>query len=237
MSDTNALRDLIDYGFDSRRALEEVIRSSSYRTTAQAIAALTKFSHPSTVAQTNNCNIFRTIRWTSGEVDNEGKVIKRGHYSDHGDNNRVMLDDNHSPTNAFVWANGSALKACKDVQFNHVWFGAKDVRLYTSLANLCVTPAFLAKLTDTDKEICPLLRYRAYELYDGFKPCNQTVPPKPKGYDDLSWASTLPEMHNVEASMRSAIQATRNNRTVRSIQAIGWYFSEFSPEPEIKTNN
>ena len=229
------LSDLGKYHFDGRSVLQDILQTSVYETIPQAVASLTKFSHPATVAQTNNCNIFRVIRWSNtGEVDDNGNAIKRGGYVAYGENGRVMLDDNESPTSAFVWASGSVLKGYKDVQFNHIWAGAKDVTLYTSLANICVAPAFLAKLTDTDKEVCASLQYRAYELYCGFRPRDKPVPAKPKGYNDLAWAPPLPEVDDLEACLRRAVQTKPKNRAVCSIQELGWYFSDFKPEPTVK---
>ena len=214
------------YQFSGSHVLRDILRTSAFGRPAQAVAALTKFGHPKTVSQTRNCNIFRTIRRS-----NSGNV---GKYVDSVESGRVMLDDNRSPTDAFVWTNGSVLKGFRDVQFNHVWASSKDITLYTSLANICVTPAFLAKLTDTDKEICSLLQYRAYELFNGFKPCNEPVPAKPNGYDDLAWAVPLPEVNDLEACLRRAIRTKPKDRTVCSIQELGWYFSDFKPEPTVK---
>lgn len=229
------LPDLGEYRFDGRNVLRDILQTSVYGTISQAVASLTKFSHPATVAQTDNCNVFQVIRWSNtGDLDNNGKAIKRGGYVAYGENGRVMLDDNESPTSAFVWANGSTLKGYKDVQSNHVWGSAKDVALYTSLANICVTPAFLAKLTDTDKEVRALLQYRTYELYCGFKPHDKPIPAKPKGYDDLAWASPLPEVSDLETCLRRAVRTKPKNRVVCSIQELGWYFSDFKPEPIAK---
>lgn len=227
--------DLQHYEFNGSYVLKDVLRTSSFGTIAQAIAALTKFSHSATVSQTDNCNIFRVIRLSSKDIDDSGKPIKRGGYVAYDKSGRVMLDDNTSPTNAFVWANGLVVKRYKDVQFNHIWASSKDVALYTNLANICVTPAFLAKLTDTDKEICSLLQYRAYELFNGFKPSNKLVPAKPQGYDDLVWAVPLPEVNDLEAALRQAIRTKSKDRTVCSIQELGWYFSGFMPEPTVKS--
>ncbi len=57
MDDVETLKDLADYAFDGERVLEEIIKSSFYKTPSQALASLTKFSHPQTVAQTNNENL------------------------------------------------------------------------------------------------------------------------------------------------------------------------------------
>ncbi len=137
------LPDLESYRFNGKSALQDILQSSVFGTTAQAVASLTKFSHPDTVSQTNNQNIFRVIRWFNKDVDDQGKSLKRGDLMPYHANGCVMLDDNESPTSAFVWANGSVLKSSKDVQFNHIYADARNVNLYTCLANICVTPAFL----------------------------------------------------------------------------------------------
>jgi hypothetical protein len=79
-----------------------------------------------------------------------------------GCDERVMRDDNRSTAVAFEWAHG--IRERPDVQANYVWSRSLDVTAYTSLANLCLTPSFLAKLTDTDESIRTLLRYRAFDL-------------------------------------------------------------------------
>lgn len=134
--------DLECYEFNGVRVLEDILRTSVFETPAQAVAALTKFSHPRTVFQTRNSNIFRTIRRS-----NSGDV---GKYVDSVENGRLMLDDNRSPTNAVVWSHSSTLKRYKDVQFNHVWADAKNVALYTSLANICITPSLRNSQTLTN---------------------------------------------------------------------------------------
>jgi hypothetical protein len=57
-----------------------------------------------------------------------------------------MLDDNASPTDAFLWSAGIAKGP--DVQFNNLWSLSRDPDSYTALWNICATPAFLAKTTD-----------------------------------------------------------------------------------------
>ncbi len=137
---------LLDFSLDGFTAFEALIASSRYKTLSQAIASLTLFSHPETVRQTGCKSIFRTIRGprTPGEyTDWNGK--------------RVMLDDNKSASDAFKWAHGITAKP-KDLQFNHIYTCSKDVDAYTSLANICVTPAFIAKLTDSGSPTtCALL--------------------------------------------------------------------------------
>src|SRR5687767_10213482 len=133
-----------------------VIEQSEYRSLPQAVASLTAFAHPDTVAQTNRQNVFRVVRLRQQR--------DRGTFAEiAGCDGRVMLDDNRAPAVAFEWAHG--IRERPDVQANHIWSRSQDVAAYTSLANLCLTPAFLSKLTDTDGMISALLRYRAYDLF------------------------------------------------------------------------
>ncbi len=96
------------------------------------------------------------------------------------------------------------------------------------LANLCLTPAFVAKLTDTDVPIRALLRYRAYELF-GYWP---TAEPreKPVGYDDLAWSDPLPVVADVEQALRVAMRTKKKDRVVVSARELGWMFSGFRPD-------
>ena len=66
------------------------------------------------------------------------------------------MDDNTSPTLAFKWA--AQQGRGPDIQFNHIYTGTNDPDLYTALWNICVTPAFLAKLTDVS--VMPMLSRR-----------------------------------------------------------------------------
>lgn len=215
------MRNLKDFGFDGKAALRFVLEASEYQSIPQAIASLTLFSHPITVEQSRYLNLFRVIRC---RLMNE-----RGKYDRLADGSRAMLDDNTAPTEAFIWANGISRSAYQDVQFNHLWPDSKDVSLYTNLANICVSPSFLAKLTDTDGYICELLRFRAYEFYNGFAPGGR-VPVKPKGYESLIWAEPLPPVYDLEHKLRTEMSRKRSNRTVRSAKEIGWLFSSFEPD-------
>lgn len=140
-----------------------------------------------------------------------------------------MMDDNTAPTEAFLFAHGISRSAYRDVQFNHVWQSAADAANYTSLANLCVTPSFLAKLTDTDPEIAGLLRYRAFSLY-GYTPSDASPLSEPHGYSALKWAETLPPVENLESVLRGALRR-RSGRTAECARRLGWLFSGFRPDP------
>ena len=220
MNDVETLKDLTDYAFDGERVLEEIIKSSSYKTPSQALASLTKSSHPQTVAQTNNENLFRVVRL----------FTERGNAHSSGE---AMCDDNTSPRDAFLWANQLKIKDRSYLQFNHIWSRSQDIKIYTSLANICITPSFLAKLTDGTRSSASLLRYRAFELYVGFKPSDVPNPDKAEGYDDLVWAETLPPQENVEKNLRNAMKTKPCHCAVKSVYQFGWYFSNFKPETTI----
>ncbi len=75
-------RTLAEFGFDGQAALAALIAASRYRTVAQAVASLTLFSHPATVAQTGGRALFPTIRGAPGSF---GRLP---------DGREVLLDDN-----------------------------------------------------------------------------------------------------------------------------------------------
>lgn len=141
-----------------------------------------------------------------------------------------MFDDNTSPTEAFLWCNGLRRSEFKDVQFNHVWAESRSVVAYTSLANVFVTPAFLAKLTDTDEEIGALMKYRVFDLY---VPEGKDAPEKPEIYSDLNWRAPVRAVADLEQTLRSAMKSKPKNRTVRSARELGWIFSDYKPDGEL----
>jgi hypothetical protein len=222
-----ALKSLKDFGFDGKAVLRIVIEASEYRSIPQAVAALTLFSNPITVGQTNNENLFRVIRCRSMSDRGKPELLVDG--------SRGMLDDNTAPTDAFIWANGISRSAYQDVQFNHVW-SSNDVSMYTSLANICMTPAFLAKLTDTDGNVRELLRFRAFDLFNGFALIGNQ-PTMPQGYKDLIWAEPLPPVYDLEKRVRAEMIRKPKSRTVKSARELGWFFSSFMPDTTIKSSH
>ncbi|MFT4252619.1 MAG: hypothetical protein QM608_09060 [Caulobacter sp.] len=205
-------RTLVDFGLDGQAALEAVIAGSQYRTIAQAVASLTLFSHPATVRQTQCKALFPTIR-------NQKRV---GQYDLH-EGRMVLLDDNKSPTDAFLWANGINRRG-PDTQFNHVYANSLDMDAYTALPNLCMTPAFIAKLTDTNEHVRALLCYRSHQLY-GWLPKGATPPEKPEEYEILEWAAPLPPVADVRATMERAMASKPKSRTVIAARRLGWLFA------------
>jgi hypothetical protein len=106
--------------FNGLSVLEEVLATSEYGSVEQAVASLCVFSHPATVKQLNNTNLFRIIRY---DAENKRKSCC--------DELSVLYDDNYSPTCTFLWANGLKAKG-QDVQFNHLYADSKNVALYTN---------------------------------------------------------------------------------------------------------
>jgi hypothetical protein len=143
-----------------------------------------------------------------------------------------MLDDNASPTDAFLWSAG--LAKGPDVQFNHVWSLSRDPDAYTALWNICATPAFLAKTTDGSNhpEVQAALRYRALELY-GRVPADQPVPTEPEGYPTLRWAALAPAVPDLERELRARLRQNPKSRTAISCREIGWLFSDWTPDSTI----
>ena len=215
-----AVKSLREFGFDGRTALAHVIEQSQYGSVVQAVASLTAFTHPQTVAQTGNRNVFRVVRLR--------QMSERGTFAEvAGCDGRVMLDDNRAPAVAFEWAHG--IRERPDVQVNHVWQLSRDVSAYTALPNLCLTPSFLAKLTDTDPTIRNLLRYRAYELFQ-YWPDATSPPTKPTDYARLTWAEPMPAVANLEQTYRNAMRAKRKDRVVTCARELGWLYSDFRPD-------
>lgn len=205
-------------GFDGERALDYLVKTSEYGTLEQLVASLTLFSHPDTVKQTENRNLFPVVRRKAFAEIGKVFTLECGTV--------VMQDDNSAAIHAFCWSN--AKPRFSNCQYNHVWSESQNPELYTSLANICVTPAFISKLTDTNKTIIQLLRHRAFELYE-FWPTDDTRE-KPEQYDNLLWAATLPPVMSVEAEIRKKLKTLRSNRTLNCIKQIGWYFSKFQPD-------
>ncbi len=214
---------------DGHRLLGDLLAQSNYGTILQAVAGLTLFTSPATVARVGLGNVFRVVRRR-----NQADV---GKYLMHADGNFVLHDDNSSPTDLFLWANGLAKSGCRDVQFNHVYdrattrlSGDGQLEVYTALPNICVTPAFLAKLTDTDLEVRAALRYRVYDLYE-YAP--DGVPTRPGGYMRLTWRDPLLPVDDPEGILRQRLHKCSKRRITDSARELGWRYSQYRPDPSL----
>jgi hypothetical protein len=197
---------------DGTAALVAVIERAGWPTVAAAVAAHVVFLDPATVAQTGGRAIVPSVR-------NMGHRRQLGELPD---GRRVLFDDNASPTDAFLWA-ANRIKGT-DVQFNHVWACASDPDAYTALWNLCCTPAFLAKATDSDPAVQAVLRYRSWELY-GCLPAGTAEPVRPPGYETLTWHASPPPIADLEAAFRQRMRAAPGRGLVLAARSIGWAFS------------
>ena len=108
---------------DGVASLDAFVRRAGYASIVAAVAEHTIFLDPATVKQCHGEALFPVIRGTP-----------RGGFVTLPSGQRVMLDDNTSPTVIFLWAAGCSKG--KDVPFNHIWTDAKNPSRYTALWNI-----------------------------------------------------------------------------------------------------
>lgn len=202
--------------------LEKVLKRAGYPSVVAAVAEHAVFLHPSTVAQAHGVALFPTIR----------DMLRRGQFEVLEGGRRVLLDDNRSPTDAFLWAAG--LRRGLDVQFNHVWTESRNPDTYTALWNLFATPAFLAKTTDTSNhpEVTAALKFRAFDLF-GQRPAGEPEPVEPAGYRDLEWAPSPDPVSDLQMVITGRLRASPKSRTTVACREIGWLFSDWQPDPTL----
>lgn len=197
---------------DGTAALAETLRLAGWRSVESAVAAHTVFLHPDTVRQTEGRALFPVVRDPN----------RRGQFGSLPDGRQVLFDDNATPTDAFLWS-ADRVKG-PDVQFNHVWSRPSDPDSYTALWNLCCTPAFLAKTSDTHAGVKAALKFRAFQLY-GYLPVGEPEPSEPPGFADLRWAAMPTAMPGLEAALRTRLRAARLRRATQAAVRLGWCFS------------
>jgi len=207
------MKTLTDFSYDGEAAVESLLKNSDYGSIEQAVASLTLFTHPETVKQTANKALFHIRRYKAGEARKQ--IVET---------ERVVLCDNLSPAVAFLCANNLRKTDLKEIQYNHIYQRAYDPEYYTSLANICVTPAFLGKLTDKNRKVKQLLKYRVWAEY-GFLPVGEPTPQKPDVYASLVWAKYLPECTDLQKCLLEKIRRMPKSRIALSIQHFGWIFA------------
>lgn len=202
-----------------------LVRRAGYPSVVAAVAEHAVFLSPETVAQTDGAALFSTIRMRN--------VSERGSIDEVG-GRRVLLDDNSSPTAAFMWAAGIPRRQVREMQFNHVWAVSRDPDAYTALWNICATPAFLAKTTDGSNhaEVVAALRFHAYRLY-GVVPNGMTEPGEPPGYQDLRWPPHPAAVPDLAEAVTARLRRTPRSRTTTACREIGWLFSDWKPDPTL----
>ena len=207
---------------DGARVLAQLVERAGEGDVVQLLAKHTLFLHPDTVAQTQGQHLFPVVRNVSA---------MRGQRATLGGVD-VMYCDNATPTHAFLWASGRGRGT--DVQYNHLWPSKGNPRTYTALWNLCVTPAFLAKLTDGARhgEAVAALRYRAYELYRSVLPKEMT-PERPPGYQRLTWREPLEAISHLEPELRQRLAENPRSRAAHAARTIGWLFSGWRPDTSL----
>ena len=208
---------------DGVEALEDVLGRAGYRTMLDAVAEHTVFLHPKTVEQTNGEALFPVAR--TRDMADRGCIVERP-------GGRVMVDDNTSPRLTFEWA--AQRKRGPDVQFNHIYKGTDDPGIYTALWNICVTPAFLAKLTDVKRhaDVAAALKRRSFELYDHL-PDGEPEPESPDGYHSLEWHEHPPPVPDLESVLRARLNRAPQSRPAKACREIGWCFSRWEPDPTL----
>lgn len=199
---------LKDFEYNGYEVLKYLIKP--YGTINQAVASLSVFTHPHTVRQIGHKSLFSIIRAKN--------LIKRG---DHVPERSAIACDNTSAQLAFCWANGWPMERRKGhhLQFNHIYDLSNDPKYYTSLANICVTPTCIAKLTDgKTSQVKELLKYHIWSIYDQFLPEGMPQPVKPIGYDELKWADYPEPIDDVETVIKSKLCG--NPR--KAVEQFGW---------------
>lgn len=197
---------------DGTAALRITLERAGWRSITAAVAAHTVFLHPDTVSQTGGRALFPVVRDPG----------RRGVFGTLPDSREVLFDDNTTPTDSFLWA--ARRTKGPDVQFNHVWNASRDPDAYTALWNVCCTPAFLAKTSDTHPETVAALRYRSWELY-GYLPQGEAAPKPPLGYEELEWAASPEPVDNLEDELRVRMRAAPSHRATVVAARLGWLFS------------
>jgi hypothetical protein len=206
------MRTLAEFGFDGLEALRWVVTTpNGYPSLEQAVASLTLFVSPDTVAQTTG-NIFQMARGSPRRT------------FDDPDRPTVMWDDNEGPHCALKAAGGPPVTG-RHLHLNHLYGG--QVQCFTDLRSLCLTPSFLTKLTDSEPRITALLKRRAFEIFDGFAPEGE---PTAAGYEGLVWAPPLPAVRDLESVLSDRLRHTSNSIAI-AVRHFGWRFNGFSGDP------
>jgi len=178
---------LIDDTFSGKPTLREVLEKS-YGSVCQAVASMTVFPPNAIVDRLTGavCNAVRISKQhvLSGKKCRDTILLADGRL--------VMLDENCIPDGIFKFCfKPTSSRAIKRdnayTQLNHIYRCAGlGPEYFANLANLCITPNFVAKLTDEDSEVKLMLKFRAFQLY-GFNPEAIDFSSIPSEFFELKW--------------------------------------------------
>jgi hypothetical protein len=197
-------------------ALESLVARAGYDTMEKAVAAHTLFLHPDTVAQTMGKALFPMVRGNARKGIHRLQMLPDGR--------EVWMDNNIPVKRLFLWAAQRANGP--DIQCNHVWNTSNDPDGYTALWNLCVTPAFLAKATDSRGPVKDLLQYRAYDLYEHL-PVGYSKPERPAGYDSLEWLPFPDPVEDLQSHIRGHLAGRPATSPGNVARRLGWLYSNW----------
>lgn len=223
---------------DGEEALINALRGHYGSVLSEVVASLTIFPHPQTAEQVPGA-LFAMARPPKSCMRNDFIKLECGR--------EIVCDDNNGPHMAFIHANKLDYRPTStQYQLNHVYGekgDSKNPELFTDIRNLCLTPFFLARLTDTNSVVKALIRWRVSELF-GYNP-RGIAPGIPAGYTAeelkaLPWATPLPKVKNVHITLQNAydkfwIRGKRKagSRTHRAVEKCGWLLNGFKGVPAV----
>ena len=164
------------------------------------------FLDPSVVSQAENLPIFRARRKRGGETP---ETIVDGFH----------VSQNLPPDLAFFVATPDT-RDRSSVQLCHIYGGtgeARDPFYYTNLANLCLLPNFLVKLSDTNTYIKNLLKGCSFALYN-FAPQGEISPEYVDGIDPMQLKKT--SLLDIALGMRIAANDSAPFGRVRDVGCL-----------------
>lgn len=114
-------------------------------------------------------------------------------------------DDNTYANKALKRALGFNATALTDFEVCHIWpETCYDVRYHTTIANLVLLPRALASLSDHYPEVQRALRFRSFEVYDGWYPADYSLPSKSETYPPpSSWLKPVAFTPRVARSLET----------------------------------
>lgn len=222
-SDVSRLRVKAPSIMNGTLALEKLVARAGYESMEHAVAAHTLFLHPDTVRQTMGKALFPMVRGNARKGVHQLRVLPDGR--------QVWMDNNIPVKRLFLWAARRANGP--DIQCNHVWNTSNDPDGYTALWNLCMTPAFLAKATDSRGPVKDLLQYRAYDLY-GHLPAGYSTPERPPGYDSLEWLPFPDPVHDLQAHIRAHLAGRPSTSPGNVARQLGWLYSDWMADTALE---